>query len=83
MAYPTITGFGPSANSAYTSALVEFSGTYGGCPSGLVGIPDSGTSGSSAGTMSAPRLVYGINNFFTDLRLKVKISEHFAIDLEL
>ena len=47
MAYPTITGFGPSANSAYTSALVEFSGTYGGCPSGLVGIPDSGTSGSS------------------------------------
>ena len=47
MAYPTITGFGPSANSAYTSALVEFSGTYGGCPSGLVGIPDSGISGNS------------------------------------
>ena len=47
MAYPTITGFGPSANSAYTSALVEFSGTYGGCPSGLVGIPNSGTSGNS------------------------------------
>ena len=47
MAYPTITGFGPSANNAYNSALLEFSGTYGGCPSGLVGIPDSGTSGSS------------------------------------
>ena len=47
MAYPTITGFGPSANSAYDSALLEFSGIYGGCPSGLVGIPDSGTAGSS------------------------------------
>ena len=46
MAYPTITD-SDQRNGAYTSALVEFSGTYGGCPSGLVGIPDSGTSGSS------------------------------------